>query len=75
MQEEDYQTLTNENADVNVITFKDLAILKQFVEKGFRNEFFQEEEKMSAIILHTKLKNILLYFENSQKQPANIGDQ
>jgi len=43
----------------NTLTFQDLVILKQFLEKGFRENFFNNQEKGGAVHLQTKLSNII----------------
>jgi hypothetical protein len=47
------------SSEETVITFKDLVILKQFLEKGFREDFFSQQEILGAKHEHTKLSNII----------------
>ena len=52
--------MSTENQDMNGLSLQDLMVLKQFLEKGFREEgFFFETEKQGLLILHQKLNNII----------------
>lgn len=48
-----------ENTDMNSLNFQDLVILKQFLEKGFRQNFFNVQEINGARLEHLKLSNII----------------
>lgn len=45
--------------DLHSLTFKDMVILKRFIEKGFRANLFVDNETSTAKILLTKLDNII----------------
>lgn len=45
--------------DMSAINFQDLVILKQFLEKGFRENFFNSQEMGGAKMEHSKLTNII----------------
>lgn len=45
--------------NMSSLFFKDIVILKQFLEKGRRNNLFIEEEMKDINIIHVKLSNIL----------------
>lgn len=47
--------------EMNTLTFQDLVILKQFIEKGMRSAVFMDQEKNALKILHKKIDNILLH--------------
>ena len=49
------------------LTFQDLVILKQFLEKGFRQNFFSQQEIPGAKHEHTKLSNIIQQVLNRNK--------
>ena len=52
--------MSAENQDMNGLSLQDLMVLKQFLEKGFREEsFFMKTEKQGLLILHQKLDNII----------------
>ena len=51
--------MSTKNQDMNGLSLQDLMVLKQFLEKGFREEFFSEPEKQGLLILHQKLGNII----------------
>lgn len=38
--------------DMDSLNFQDLVILKQFIEKGFRENFFNNHQKEGALIVH-----------------------
>lgn len=48
-----------ENNDMNSLTFQDLVILKQFLEKGVREDFFNRQELTGVEIELNKLTNII----------------
>jgi len=45
--------------DMESLNFQDLVILKQFIEKGFRENLFNNHEKEGTLIVHKKLSNII----------------
>ena len=45
--------------DMNTLNFQDLVILKQFIEKGFRENFFSQQEQQGASMELKKLQNII----------------
>jgi len=45
--------------DMDALNFQDLVILKQFIEKGFRENLFNNHEKEGSLIIHKKLSNII----------------
>lgn len=45
--------------DMNSLSFQDIVILKQFIEKGFRENFFTKQEIPGMTIQLTKLTNII----------------
>ena len=59
--------------NANTLTFQDLVILKQFLEKGFRENFFSQQELNGAKHEHTKLSNIIqeVLAKNKDKIPKN----
>ena len=50
--------MSTEN-DMSSLNFQDLVILKQFIEKGFRENMFNNHEKKGVSILHEKLGNTI----------------
>ena len=44
--------------NMNALTFKDLLVLKQFIQKGIRENLFLQNELMAIKILLVKLDNI-----------------
>jgi hypothetical protein len=50
---------SSQNNNMDTMTFQDLVILKQFLEKGFRENFFSEQEIPGAKYEHEKLSNII----------------
>ena len=45
--------------NIDSLNFKDLMILKQILEKGFREKFFSEQEIKTAEYEHKKLSIII----------------
>jgi len=62
----------NKTKDDRTLFFKDLVILKQFIEKGNRENFFNSQEKNYANILHNKLKNIISDFMDKNNKQTTI---
>lgn len=50
-------SLKTEN--MHSLYFQDLVVLRQFLEKGFRQNFFQNNEEKAANDLHKKINNII----------------
>lgn len=46
----------------NVLNFQDIIILKQYIEKGFRENFFITQEIGAIKLIHDKLSNIIQQF-------------
>ena len=52
--------MSNQNDDpMYNLYFQDLVILKHFMEKAFRENFFNKQELTGSQALHQKLENIL----------------
>jgi len=45
--------------NANTLSIRDLLILKNFLEKGTRENLFLEAEKYSVMVLRTKIINII----------------
>lgn len=50
--------MSTEN-DMSSLNFQDLVILKQFIEKGFRENMFNNHEKKGVSIILEKLGNTI----------------
>lgn len=57
----------------DTLNFHDLVILKQFIEKGFRENLFNSREMPGAKLEHTKLSNIIL--QVTEKSTADTVTQ
>lgn len=61
-----------ENNDMHTLTFHDLVILKQFLEKGVREDFFNRQELTGVEIELNKLSNIITkVLQDIKKNSAN----
>ena len=55
------QMVSNDGiSNMNVLVFKDLIIIKRFIEKGLQQKLlFDDDEKYTVEIIHKKLYNII----------------
>lgn len=51
--------MSENNIDMNVLNFRDMTVIKQFLTKGLREDFFNNQEINYANILNAKIDNIL----------------
>lgn len=51
--------MPDQSEDMNSLSFQDLVILKQFLEKGFRENLFTKQEIPGMTLQMTKLTNII----------------
>ena len=58
----------------NTLSFKDIIIIKQFIEKGLRENFFSEQENDIMMVQQQKLSNIVQEFikNHNERQKSNI---
>ncbi len=60
--------------DTNTLDFQDLVILKQFLEKGFRENLFSQQEIHGAKHEHSKLVKIISDVLEKHKSTAVKAD-
>ena len=63
--------MSSENNQMNTLTLQDLVVLKQFLEKGVREDFFTKQEISGVEIELNKLTNIIN--EVLQRTQENIN--
>ena len=51
--------MSTQNEKMSILTFQDLVVLKQFLEKGFRENFFSQQEIPGAELELQKLETII----------------
>lgn len=71
-----YKIIPSEKMDK--LSLSDLMILKSFLEKAIRNNLFLSSEKQSAILVHTKLRNLINKIYKKQQltnQTSQSGSQ
>ena len=54
--------------DMSTMYFKDVVFMKQFLEKGFREGFFNQQELPMAKMTHTKLSLMITEVLKSNKK-------
>ena len=61
----------NPHVDENVLDFRDICVLKNFLEKCKRTDgFLQHAEENTVEILHKKLENVITRTIDAQKNNA-----
>jgi len=62
--------------EMSTINFQDLVILKQFLEKGFRENFFNKQEIGGARMEHAKLTIIISHIlEKNKDKVSELKEQ